>query len=266
MTETFKKDYALLKQAVHEAGDIARRFFKGNLKSWDKKPGDPVSEADIAIDSHFRDRLLAARPDYGWLSEETADDPARLDKSRIWVVDPIDGTRSFIAGKPEFTICAALVEEGSPVLGIVYNPILDEFYEAIRDGGAYLNDKRIFCSEKSELQNGRFLSSRKAFEWHGWLEDAPGATFDHVNSIAYRMVKVASQHMDASLSFTAKSDWDVAAADIILQEAGGVSTTTSGEPLLYNNKSIEHRNVISSGSALHPALMDMLTSFGQKKS
>ncbi|MCR9215065.1 MAG: 3'(2'),5'-bisphosphate nucleotidase CysQ [Proteobacteria bacterium] len=266
MTNQFEKDHVLLKQAVQEAGEIARRFFKGDLKSWEKKPGDPVSEADIAIDTHLRDLLMAARPGYGWLSEETVDDADRLDKSRVWVVDPIDGTRSFIAGKPEFTVCAALVEDGSPVLGIVYNPILEEFYEASLDDGTYLNGERIFCSDKSGLENGRFLTSRKAFEWHGWLNDAPGASFSHVNSIAYRMVKVASQQVDASLSFTAKSDWDIAAADIILKEAGGISTTTSGQSLHYNRKSVEHRNVISCGAALHPALMDLLTSFGQKKS
>ncbi len=266
MTISFEKEHTLLKQAVHEAGDIARTYFKGDLKSWDKKPGDPVSEADIAIDTHFRELLMKARPDYGWLSEETADDPTRLEKSRVWVVDPIDGTRSFIAGKPEFTICAALVEDGAPVLGIVYNPILEEFYEASLGSGAFLNGERIFCSEKQDLENGHFLTSRKAFEWHGWLNDAPGASFGHVNSIAYRMVKVASRQVDASLSFTAKSDWDIAAADIILKEARGISTTTSGQSLNYNKKSVEHRNVISSGTALHPALMDLLASFGQKKS
>lgn len=264
MSGNYTQDYALLDKTVRDAGDIARRFFKSELKSWEKKPGDPVSEADLAIDTHFREKLMAARPDYGWLSEETVDDPARLAKSRVWVVDPIDGTRSFIAGKPEFTICAALVEDGQPVLGIVYNPVLEEFYEAALGQGATLNGGKITCSSKSDLNGGNFLTSRKAFEWHGWMAEAQGAQFGHVNSIAYRITKVASQHVDASLSFTAKSDWDIAAADIILAEAGGICTTTSGEKLVYNRKSVEHRNVISAGCALHPALMDLLKSFGQK--
>lgn len=266
MTDSLDKDFALLDHAMQEAGDIARRYFNGKVKSWEKKPGDPVSEADLALDAHFREMLLAARPDYGWLSEETADDPVRLEKSRVWVVDPIDGTRSFIAGKPEFTIAAALVENGRPVIGIVYNPVLEEFYEAVKGRGAKLNGSVITCSPKSYIKNTRLIASRNAFDWHGWLDDVKGASFSHVNSIAYRMVKVASRHADASLSLTEKSDWDIAAADIILSEAGGITTTTRGDPLIYNRKSVNQKNVISSGEALHPGLMKMLESFGRERS
>lgn len=266
MTTEFDKDFSLLSHTMQEAGDIARRYFKNTLKSWEKKPGDPVSEADLALDTHFKEKLLAARPDYGWLSEETADDRARLEKSRVWIVDPIDGTRSFIAGKPEFTICAALVEDGEPVLGIVYNPILEELYEAVRGQGAKLNGEIITCSEKSDLLNAKLIASRKSFEWHGWLDTVKGATFSHVNSIAYRMVKVASQDAHASLSLTQKSDWDIAAADIILAEAGGITTTTQGDKLVYNRKSINQRNVISSGLQFHPELMKLLETFGTAKS
>ncbi|TNE34025.1 MAG: 3'(2'),5'-bisphosphate nucleotidase CysQ [Alphaproteobacteria bacterium] len=255
-----------MKTAVREAGDIARRYFNASVKSWEKKPGDPVSEADLAIDTHLKERLMAAHPDYGWLSEETKDDLARLQRSRVWIVDPIDGTRTFIAKKPEFTICAALVEDGTPVAGIVYNPILEEFYEASFGSGARLNGKIITCSNKSDLAKAQLLASRKAFEWHDWLGEVPGATFAHVNSIAYRIVKVASRHVDASLSLTAKSDWDIAAADIILNEAGGCTTTARGEPLVYNRKSVNHKNVISSGEKMHPALMHLLVDFEDPKS
>jgi myo-inositol-1(or 4)-monophosphatase len=265
VTADFTNDHVLVAQAVREAGDIARRYYNGNVESWEKKPGDPVSEADLAIDSFLKERLMAARPDYGWLSEETADDPSRLDKNRVWVVDPIDGTRSFIAKKPEFTVCAALVENGLPILGIVYNPILEEFYEAEVGKGAFLNQGPITCGSRSDLDGATLLTSRKTFEWHGWIDNVPDATFSHVNSIAYRMVKVASRHVDASLSFAAKSDWDIAAADIILSEAGGMSTTTSGEPHLYNREKVVHRNVISCGKSLHPLLMEMLSSFGNEK-
>ncbi|MAZ02974.1 MAG: 3'(2'),5'-bisphosphate nucleotidase CysQ [Sneathiella sp.] len=266
MTQRFAKDHALLTDAMKEAGDIARRYFKSTLKSWEKKPGDPVSEADLALDTHFKEKLLTARPDYGWLSEETADNTDRLNKSRVWIIDPIDGTRSFIAGKPEFTICAALVEDGKPVLGIVYNPILEEYYEAVVGGGAKLNGEAIICSRKADLSDAKLIASRKSFEWHGWLDDVKNATFSHVNSIAYRIVKVASRHADASLSLTQKSDWDIAAADIILSEAGGVTTTTLGERLVYNRKSVNQRNVISCGKSIHPELMKMLETFGTAKS
>lgn len=263
MTTPFASDFALLDHAMREAGDIARRYFRGNVKNWEKKPGDPVSEADLALDTHFREKLTAARPDYGWLSEETADDLSRLEKSRVWVVDPIDGTRSFIAGKPEFTIAAALVEHGRPVIGIVYNPILEEYYTAIKGEGAELNGEPITCGLKSDLKNTRLIASRKAFGWHGWLEEVEGANFSHVNSIAYRIVKVASCQADASLSLTEKSDWDVAAADLILAEAGGITTTTSGDLLIYNRKSVNQKNVISTTAALYPQLMEMLQGFGR---
>jgi myo-inositol-1(or 4)-monophosphatase len=265
VTASFSEDHKLAAEAVRKAADIARHYYNGNVQSWEKKPGDPVSEADLAIDTFLKEKLTTARPDYGWLSEETADDALRLAKNRVWIVDPIDGTRSFIAKKPEFTICAALVENGRPILGVVFNPILGEFYEAEVGKGAFLNQVPISCSMRSDLDGAKLLTSRKTFEWHGWMEDVPDATFDHVNSIAYRMVKVASSHVDASLSFAAKSDWDIAAADIILSEAGGVSTTTSGASHFYNQEKVVHRNVISSGKSLHPRLMEMLTSFGKEK-
>ncbi len=264
MSHRFEEEQAELVRSVREAGRIALEYFHGELKSWEKKPGDPVSEADLAIDTYLREHLLTTHPDYGWLSEETADDKDRLGKSRVWIVDPIDGTRSFIAGKPEFTVSAALVEDGHPVCAVVFNPVTEEFFEAALRQGSYLNGKKLDCSPGDSLDGTKLLASRKAFEWHNWLEDAPGADFSHINSIAYRMVLVAAQKYDASLSLSAKSEWDVAAADLILSEAGGVSTTSKGKPLLYNRENPTHDTVISSGEALHPALMDLLTDFVPK--
>lgn len=261
MTHKFQVEQQSLNEAVREAGDIALKYFHGDLKSWEKKPGDPVSEADLAIDTFLKERLLDLHPDYGWLSEETADNPERLKKDRVWVVDPIDGTRSFIAGKPEFTVCAALIDQGRPVAATVFNPVTEEFFEASLGQGAYLNGEKLECSPRADLEGAHLLASRKAFEWHNWLENAPLAKFSHLNSIAYRMVTVASQDYDASLSLSAKSDWDVAAAELILQEAGGISTTTKGKSLTYNMATPVHDTVISSGLALHDTLMDLLGEF-----
>ncbi|MFT6558120.1 3'(2'),5'-bisphosphate nucleotidase CysQ [Sneathiella sp.] len=265
MNSRYQTEQEELDKAVRQAGKIALSFFKSDLKSWEKNPGDPVSEADIAIDSFLKQHLLNTHPDYGWLSEETADDPARLNKSRVWIIDPIDGTRSFIAGKPEFTVCAALVEDGKPVCAAVFNPVTDEFFEATLGQGAFLNGEKLSCSDNQSLENTRLLASRKAFEWHNWLEETPGADFEHLNSIAYRIVLVASQQYDASLSLSAKSDWDIAAADLILSEAGGLSTTTKGQHLVYNQKVPLHETVISSGQALHPELMNVLGDFVPRK-
>lgn len=265
MTHRFRKEQNELVRSVTEAGKIALKFYHGEVKSWEKNPGDPVSEADLAIDTYLKETLLAAHPDYGWLSEETVDDPSRLNKERVWIVDPIDGTRSFIAGKPEFTVSAALVENGKPVCAALLNPVTEEFFQAVIGEGATLNGKKLICSDKTDLDGARLLASRKAFEWHNWLEDAPNAKFDHLNSIAYRMAVVASQDYHASLSLSAKSDWDIAAADLILSEAGGLSTTSRNEALIYNQKDPVHETVISSGAALHPVLMDLLKDFEPKK-
>jgi len=264
VTHQFSKEQKTLNDAVREAGDIALKYFHGEVKSWEKNPGDPVSEADLAIDNFLRERLLDLHPDYGWLSEETADSPDRLSKERVWVVDPIDGTRSFIARKPEFTICAALVSEGKPTAAAVFNPVTEEFFESALGQGSYLNGEKLTCSPRENLQGAHLLASRKAFEWHDWLQEAPAAKFSHLNSIAYRMVTVASQEYDASLSLSAKSDWDVAAADLILSEAGGISTTSKGLELIYNQENPTHDTVISSGLALHETLMTLLADFSPK--
>ena len=231
MTHPYTDEYTELVSSVRHAGTIALKYFKSDLRSWEKNPGDPVSEADLAIDAYLKEHLLTTHPDYGWLSEETADNPSRLNKSRVWIIDPIDGTRSFIAGKPEFTVSAALVEDGKPVCAAVFNPVTEEFFESVTGSGAFLNGKKLVCSANGTLQGTKLLASRKAFEWHKWLEETPDADFSHLNSIAYRIVKVASCDFDASVSLSPKSDWDIAAADLILSEAGGISTTTKGEHL-----------------------------------
>lgn len=261
MTHRYSVEQQELHNSVREAGKIALKYYQGDLKSWEKNPGDPVSEADLEIDHFLKDHLLTTHPDYGWLSEETADSKDRLGKSRVWIIDPIDGTRSFIAGKPEFTISAALVDDGKPVAAALFNPVTDEFFEASIGQGSYLNGVKLFCSEKAELSASKLLASRKAFEWHNWLAEAPGAEFDHLNSIAYRIAVVANQNFDASLSLSAKSDWDIAAADLILSEAGGISTTTKGEEIIYNRENPIHDTVISSGLSLHDTLMDLLKDF-----
>lgn len=264
MTHPYKEEFEELVSSVRHAGTIALKYFKSDLKSWEKNPGDPVSEADLAIDAYLKEHLLTTHPDYGWLSEETVDNPARLNKSRVWIIDPIDGTRSFIAGKPEFTVSAALVEDGKPVCAVVFNPVTEEFFEAVIGFGSYLNGQKLICSPNVNLNNTKLLASKKAFEWHKWLKEAPRADFSHLNSIAYRIAKVSSSDYDASLSLSAKSDWDIAAADLILSEAGGISTTSRGDVLTYNLETPIHDTVISSGKALHPALMDLLKDFEPK--
>lgn len=260
MTSSLDQDFALLKSAVREGGALSLEYFRKGAKNWEKKPGDPVSEADLAVDALLKKKLHGARPDYGWLSEETVDDKTRLDHETVWIVDPIDGTRSFIKGRPEFTVCAALVQSGRPLAGVVFNPATDEFFEAMVGGGAYLNGERISVRAKDNLENAHFFSSKKVFDYHQWYDRAPRPHFGHVNSIAYRIVLIAMGKYDISLSLTPKSDWDIAAADIILSEAGGTSTLSDGAAISYNNANVRHRNVISTSNQLHPLVMDMTAS------
>ncbi len=251
-------DAALLRAAVREAGALAMTHFNTSLKSWDKLPGDPVSEADLAIDRLLHERLMGARPSYGWLSEETVDDVSRLQRAKVWIVDPIDGTRAFIQQRPEFCVSVALVNGGEPILAAVFNPATEEYFFATKDAGAELNGQPIRASTRDSLKGARFMGAKKAFERHGWMAKAPGAVFDYKNSIAYRMALVACGAFDAAVSLGEKSDWDVAAADLIVREAGGMVTTPAGKRLYYNRDKTRHGDLLAAAPGVHEPLMELL--------
>ncbi|WP_298724103.1 3'(2'),5'-bisphosphate nucleotidase CysQ [uncultured Ferrovibrio sp.] len=255
MAASLRQDQELLHDAVRAAGQEAMRFFGAGVKSWHKKPNDPVSEADLAVDNLLRERLLGGRPDYGWLSEESgSQNPGASD---VWVIDPIDGTRAFIDSKPEFTVCVALVRGHRPVLAAIYNPATQEFFEAMSGGGAKLNGKPIQASGHASLMEARFLASRRTFERHGWMARAAKADFAYRNSIAYRMALVAAGKFDAAISLTEKSDWDVVAADLLVQEAGGRVATADGLSLVYGENK-RHPSVIATGAYIFDDLVDLL--------
>ncbi len=253
-----RHDRALLETATREGGALAKRFFERGFKSWEKKPGDPVSEADLAVDALLRESLGEERPQYGWLSEETEDNPDRLTRTKVWVVDPIDGTRAFVKGKPQFTVCAALVDSGAAVLGAVFNPMTDEFFFAEAGAGAQLNGEPIGVSGADSLDGIRLLASRRTFEHHNWTDLVPHAHYETVNSIAYRMALIANGTHDATVSLAGKSDWDIAAADLIVREAGGLCTDADGKAFTYNDNSARHPSVLASTPDLHGPLLDIL--------
>lgn len=249
-------DAELLEQAAREAGRIALRYFHaGETRQWDKRPGDPVSEADLAVDKCLRQRLMGARPDYGWLSEESADDGSRRVKARAWVVDPIDGTRSFLSGVPEFCVSAALIAEGRPRLGVVFNPATDEFFAGRAGHGARLNGHKIKASARKGLAGARLLASHRTFERHGWLSAAPGAEFHRLGSVAYRMALVAAGRYDAAVSLSEKSDWDIAAAHVLVVEAGGKVADATGAEIRYDTPRARHASVIAAAPGLFAPLM-----------
>ena len=249
--DELRDDAQLLNEAVREASDLALKYFTEGTKSWDKTPGNPVSDADLAVDALLKHRLMTARPGYGWLSEETPDTPDRLGRDRVWMVDPIDGTRAFLKGRSEFTVCAGLVEQGSPVLGAVCNPATDEFVDAGLGTGARLNGNTITISAGTALARAKLLASPRTFAPGGAGPSLPEAQFASVNSIAYRMVLVAMGRYDATVSMAPKSDWDIAAADIICREAGCVVTDPDGAEFSYNRAEVRHSGVVVAPPALH---------------
>jgi myo-inositol-1(or 4)-monophosphatase len=253
---TREEDRALLREAMREAGALALGYFRTDLKKWMKSGDSVVTEADIAVNDLLEKRLAGARPDYGWLSEETEDDAARLSRSRVWVVDPIDGTRAFAKGKPHFVLSVALVEDGAPVLGILFNPATGEFFEAARGEGATLNGAPIAVNERADIAGCRMAAHGPMFKHPAWPEPWPDMEFVERNSVAYRIALVASGEADAALALSAKNDWDLAAADLIIREAGGRMTSHEGKPLVYNREIPRHRSLVAAGPRLHEALLD----------
>ncbi|HEX2886636.1 3'(2'),5'-bisphosphate nucleotidase CysQ [Vineibacter terrae] len=251
----FADDVALMVAAVREAGALALRFYRTELAVWQKAGGTPVSEADITVDRHLRQRLCTARPGYGWLSEETEDDTARLTRGRVWVVDPIDGTRAFVEGTPHFCHAVALVEDGVPVAAALFNPATDEFFEAVAHQGARLNGTPIRVSGRQQIAGCRMAAYGPMFKHPAWQDPWPDMEIIQRDSVAYRLALVASGAADAAMGLNTKNDWDLAAADLIVREAGGKVTAHDGKPLAYNNEAPQQPSFLAAGPDLHAALL-----------
>ena len=245
-------DFALLKRVVRQAGEISRiAYLRNDAKVWDKTENHPVTDADIAVNDYLQAELLSARPDYGWLSEETRDDQSRHQCTRSFVVDPIDGTRAFIDRKPGFAVCVAVIENGQAVAGCVFNPLKDEFYAAYLNGGATLNDNPLKISDCEQIENCVMVGYPRKFK----RLDFPSMQYRISNSMAYRIAMVASGQADATLSFTPKSDWDVAAASLIATEAGAVLTDLNGHVPRFNSPETSGPGVICASPSLHRLLL-----------
>lgn len=252
-------DFALLKAAVREAGTLALGFFGRSPRVRRKSDGSQVSDADLAVDAALREALATARPAYGWLSEESADDLGRLERSRVWIVDPIDGTRAFLAERPDWTIAAGLVKDGRAVLGVVFNPARNEFFAAAEGAGATLNDVPIRTSDQRRLDGAALVASATLLRRRDWPKPWPAVRTAWVNSVAYRLALVAGGRFDATLSLSRKHDWDLAAAHILVQEAGGRLTTHRGHEIVYNRLRPVHDSIVAAGEGLHGLLLERTT-------
>ena len=251
-------DHALAVAAVREAGALAMRYFGGEIESWYKAPGEPVSEADLEVNALLESALRGARPDYGWLSEESRDDAARLDAGRVWIVDPIDGTRAFLKGRPEFTICVALAAAGAPVAAAVFNPATGELFDALEGGGARLDGKPIRVSRAGALAGARFVLSRGELHREGWRGALAGMAVSAIGSTAYRLALVAAGRFDATATIWPRSEWDVAAGELLVREAGGIVTDAAGAAHAYNRRRPEIGSIAAAGGELHAPLVARL--------
>jgi len=251
MSET---DLHLVERVVREAGAIAREIAARDFATKTKSDGSPVTEADLAVNAYLTEHLRSARPAYAWLSEENEDDRSRFHAKRTFVVDPIDGTLAFVKRCPHFTVSVAVVEDGQPVTAAVYNPMTEESFAAAAGEGAYLNGGRIHVSAVTELEGCRLEASKTTLTHPRWLQPWPSMHIENPNSIAYRVALVAAGKFDAALTMASLHDWDVAAADLILREAGGVLTTIEGAAPRYNAEDVTQPSVLAAGPALHAVL------------
>ncbi|MGB6536368.1 MAG: 3'(2'),5'-bisphosphate nucleotidase CysQ [Xanthobacteraceae bacterium] len=242
--------------AVREAGALALSMYGPGLKSWTKGESSPVCEADIAVDELLRERL-GGIDGIGWLSEESVDEPARLTMRFIWIVDPIDGTRGYIAGSPDWAVSAALVENGRPIAACLFAPATDEFFIAVIGGGATRNGRTVSVSAGSQVAGTSIAGPKNVL--HSMAAIAPPFTIvPRVHSLALRLARVAQGTIDAAIAGGNSHDWDLAAADLLVHEAGGALTPVEGGVLIYNRAVPRHGMLVAAGRDRHPALLQML--------
>lgn len=249
-------DLELIGEAARAAGLLALDYYKNDPKSWLKAGHSPVSEADMAVDALLSRTLLSARPDYGWMSEETIDDPLRLSRDTIFVVDPIDGTRAFLKGDDRWCVSVALVRSGRPVAGIVFCPALGEFYTAARNRGAYLNGNRLSVSRRTgrlTLTAPQVLLKRLSPSFQDNVDLVPAAP-----SLAYRLAHVADGRLDATFVRATAQEWDIAAADLMLHEAGGALVDMKGDAVAYNSADPSQAILLASGLERQDELLRLM--------
>ncbi len=249
------RDAALLTDTVREAGALALSLFRTDLKNWTKGVSSPVSEADIAVNDLIETRLRSATPGYGWLSEESVDDEARLGKRLVWIVDPIDGTRGYLAGREDWCVSVALVEDASPVLAAVFAPASDEFLFAARGQGATCNNISVHVAAGAELDFSRIAGPKPLVER---LNRSTGEIVLHprIGSLALRLCRVAQGRLDATFAGGQSRDWDLAAANLIVQEANGNMTALSGDTISYNRRDVTHGVLVAAGRDRHARIVE----------
>lgn len=250
-------DLALLLDAAARAGDIARQFFKQDPSVFDKGAEGPVTEADLAIDAMLHGTLLDARPDYGWLSEETEDTADRLSHEHVFICDPIDGTRAFIEGGTSFAHSLAVARGGAVTAAVVYLPMKDKLYAAALGRGATLNGAALRVTDAHRPGDATALTTKGSLQTEHWPQGVPAITRAYRPSLAYRMSLVGEGRFDAMMTFRPTWEWDIAAGALIIAEAGGRATDGRGAALRFNGASGQVDGVLAGAPGLHGVLVGM---------
>lgn len=252
-------DLALLTDAVRGAGEVALRYTGQQAQRWEKPDGaGPVTEADLAVNAFLETRLRQARPDYGWLSEETEDTSERLSRDTVFIVDPIDGTRSFADGSKTWAHSVAVAHRGEVTAGAVYLPMRDLLYSAAKGVGAWLNGAPLRVSSTVALTGADILAAKPMTAPEHWPSGVPAFNRSHRPSLAYRLGLVGQGRFDAMITFRPTWEWDVAAGAVIVAEARGRCTDKRGGPLKFNNKDPRLNGMIAATPALHQSLLTAL--------
>ncbi len=253
-------DRALLERAAREAGRVALGFAGDALDvRYKAADGSPVTAADLAVNARLEELLRGAQPDYGWLSEESVDSDARRAAEKVFIIDPIDGTRSFIAGEDTWAHSLAVAENGIVTAAAVYLPKRDLLYSAALGQGAVLNGVPIRATATGRLEEAEVLAPRPVMDSPYWRVPLPPIRRAHRPSLAYRLGLVAEGRFDAMLTFRPTWEWDIAAGTLLLQEAGARVTDRLGRPLRFNARHPQHPGVVAANPALHGDIMGRLT-------
>lgn len=253
-------DLKLLTDAARTAGEIAMRFWRNSPEVWQKDAGEgPVTAADLAVNDMLIADLRAARPDYGWLSEETPDTPARLHVERVFIIDPIDGTRAFIDGTPDFAHSLAVAENGEITAAVVYLPAQNRLYSASNDTISTLNDVPVRCSGRDGALEATLLSARPNLAPEHWRNDTPPPVRRAFrSSLAWRLCLVAEGAFDGMLTLRPTWEWDVAAGALIARQAGAVVSDRRGHAPLFNSADARLDGCIAAPLGLQRDLLGQL--------
>jgi myo-inositol-1(or 4)-monophosphatase len=248
----------LLVDAVREAGAIALKSFRGSIKQWAKGQSSVVSEVDLAVDLLLRERLTGSATGtangIAWLSEETEDDRARLAARAVWIVDPIDGTRSYLAGREDWAVSAALAVDGRPALAALFAPATADFFLSVAGAGATVNGVPIAVNPGASLAGSKASGPKRFVTWLTEI-DPQMVAMPRIGSLALRLARVAQGTLDVAFAGGNSHDWDLAAADLLVHEAGGALTTLTGQVLTYNRPEPVHGALIAAGRDRHAPLL-----------